>query len=184
VEYPGVYVEEVPNGARAIEGVPTSTALFIGWTARGPLDRAVELSCFAEYERQFGGPDPRAWLGYAVRHFFLNGGEKALVIRIASEGATPASARIDGLTVDASSSGAWGNGLWIERTETGATFRLDVRDGSAEGRHVPPRRSRRQRRRPAARKLCGSLDGRRRLPLCAGNHQRRVLLPNWGDGHW
>jgi len=133
VDYPGVYVEELPTGIRPIEGVPTSIALFVGWTARGPVDRAVELSCFAEYERHFGGPEPRAWLGYAVRHFFLNGGEKALVIRIASEGAKPAGARIGGLTVEASSSGGWGNGLWIERTETGATFRLDVRDGGAEG---------------------------------------------------
>ena len=133
MEYPGVYVEELPSGVRAIEGVPTSTALFIGWAARGPVDRAVELSSFAEYERHFGGPDPRAWLGYAVRHFFLNGGDKALVIRIESDGAERASARVGGLNVQANTSGAWGNGLCIERTETGATFRLDVREGSREG---------------------------------------------------
>jgi uncharacterized protein len=107
--------------------------LFVGWTARGPVERAVELSCFAEYERHFGAPDPRAWLGYAVRHFFLNGGEKALAVRIASDGAKPASARIGGLTLEANSSGASGNALWIERIEAGATFRLDVRDGGPDG---------------------------------------------------
>ena len=133
MEYPGVYIEELPGGVRTIAGVPTSTALFIGWTARGPVDRAIELSCFAEFERHFGAPDPRGWLGYSVRHFFLNGGEKALVIRIESDGAKRASAPIGGLTLEANSTGAWGNALWIERTPTGATFRLDIRDGGPGG---------------------------------------------------
>lgn len=31
--YPGVYIEEVPSGARTISGVSTSIALFIGRAA-------------------------------------------------------------------------------------------------------------------------------------------------------
>ena len=36
--YPGVYVQEVPSGVRTIVGVSTSTALFVGGCADGPLD--------------------------------------------------------------------------------------------------------------------------------------------------
>ena len=55
--FPGVYIEEIPSGVRTITGVATSIALFIGWAARGPTDRAVRLTSFADYERQFGGLD-------------------------------------------------------------------------------------------------------------------------------
>ena len=33
--HPGVYIEEIERGPKPIEGVPTSTAAFIGETERG-----------------------------------------------------------------------------------------------------------------------------------------------------
>ena len=42
--FPGVYIEEVPSGVRTITGVATSIAAFVGFTARGPVDRAVRIS--------------------------------------------------------------------------------------------------------------------------------------------
>src|SRR5215470_17692591 len=81
---PGVYIEEIPSGVRTITGVATSIALFIGWAPRGPLDRAVRLTSFADYERAYGGLDQRSLLGYSVRHFFDNGGSDAYIIRLAS----------------------------------------------------------------------------------------------------
>ena len=79
--YPGVYIEEVSSGVRTITGVATSIALFIGWAARGPVDRAVRITGFADYERRFGGLDQRTLLGYSVRQFFDNGGGDAYVLR-------------------------------------------------------------------------------------------------------
>ena len=38
--HPGVYIEEVPGGARPIEAVGTSTAAFVGLAEKGPLDEA------------------------------------------------------------------------------------------------------------------------------------------------
>ena len=35
--HPGVYVREVSSGVRVVEGVPTSTTIFVGETERGPL---------------------------------------------------------------------------------------------------------------------------------------------------
>lgn len=82
--YPGVYVEEISGGVRTIEGVATSIALFAGWTPRGPDDAARRVDSFADFEREFGGLDARSRLGYAVQHFFANGGRTAWVMRIAA----------------------------------------------------------------------------------------------------
>ena len=35
--HPGVYIEEIPSGSKPIEGVGTSTAVFVGYTTKGPI---------------------------------------------------------------------------------------------------------------------------------------------------
>lgn len=82
--YPGVYVQEISSGVRTIVGVGTSTALFIGRTATGPLNRAIEVNSYSEFLARFGD-DLGATSSVAryVRLFFLNGGTKCFVIRIA-----------------------------------------------------------------------------------------------------
>jgi uncharacterized protein len=82
VTYPGVYVEEVPSGVRAITGVQTSVTAFIGTIAGGALNQPVHLLTFADFERNFGGLTPERELGYSVRQFFLNGGIEAWVLRV------------------------------------------------------------------------------------------------------
>src|SRR5712691_8625804 len=94
VSYPGVYIEEIPSGVRTITGVATSITLFIGWAARGPTDRALRLTSFADYERQYGGLDRRTLLGYAIKQFYDNGGADAHVLRIADADADTARATI------------------------------------------------------------------------------------------
>ena len=90
VSYPGVYIEEVPSGARAIAGVATSVAAFVGYTARGPVNEPEQLFSFADFERRFGGLHIDSELSYAVNHFFLNGGATAWIVRVAA-GASAAS---------------------------------------------------------------------------------------------
>jgi phage tail sheath protein FI len=129
VSYPGVYIEEVSSGVRTITGVATSIALFIGWAARGPSDRAMRISSFADYERNYGGLDSRTLLGYAVKQFYENGGSDAYVVRIASGDAVTAKATVGDLTVTASSSGAWANDYGVKitrRSDEPTRFRLDV----------------------------------------------------------
>ena len=49
---PGVYVEEFDSGVKAMEGVGTSTAGFIGLAEKGPIiGRPVLLTSFAEIGR-------------------------------------------------------------------------------------------------------------------------------------
>ncbi len=90
VSYPGVYIEEIPSGVRTITGVATSITAFIGWSARGPVDRAQRVLSWPDFERSFGGLDSRSLLGYAVYQFFGNGGSDAYVIRLTDQ-ASPAS---------------------------------------------------------------------------------------------
>jgi hypothetical protein len=51
--------------------------LFIGGAPQGPLDRAVHLTGFSDYERYYGGLDADSLLGYAIRQFYDNGGVDA-----------------------------------------------------------------------------------------------------------
>lgn len=92
---PGVYVEEVETGPVPIAGVSTSTAGFVGMTARGTIDGLpVLVTSFAEYTRTFGGYLPEIWsdgnplpkersmLPYAVKGFFDNGGQRLYIKRV------------------------------------------------------------------------------------------------------
>lgn len=110
---PGVYIEEVPSGARAIEPVPTSVSAFVGRARRGPIDRAVPVRSVGEFERTFGELWDGSGLGYAVRAFFANGGTDAVVVRVDDGGAR---AEVDlggGLVVEALGPGAWANSLVV-----------------------------------------------------------------------
>jgi hypothetical protein len=79
--YPGVYVEEIPWGVHTIEGVPTSTAAFVGETRDGPRNEPVAIASVDEYRKAFADHDVEGDLGSAVGLFFANGGTDAIVVR-------------------------------------------------------------------------------------------------------
>jgi hypothetical protein len=111
--HPGVYVEEVSGGARSIEAVGTSTAIFVGEAERGPLT-PTKLRSFADFERLYGGyllsPTTRTDLAHAVDGFFQNGGTMAYILR-ATEVTAATGSRTAGTAQQAqlvaSSPGAW-----------------------------------------------------------------------------
>ena len=70
----------------AIAAVPTGIAAFVGGAPRGPVDEPVAVRGFAEYSERFGGLARGSTLGDAVRQFFAQGGEEALVVRAAPAG--------------------------------------------------------------------------------------------------
>lgn len=95
--YPGVYIQEVPSSVHSIAGVATSIGAFVGWAPQGPTTEAVLVESFMDFQRQFGGLDSRSLLGYAVSHFFSNGGQQAYVVRLAQPAVTAGtSTAIDG----------------------------------------------------------------------------------------
>lgn len=135
--YPGVYLEERPGGVRPIEGVPTSTTAFVGRALRGPShqDKArcpVEINSYGEFERIFGGLWSESTLGFAVRDFFLNGGTRAVIVRVykARRGReSVGKIKIGQVTLKAASPGAWGGKLRVRidyATRTCPAFRAEV----------------------------------------------------------
>ena len=96
---PGIYVEEVPSlVSRVIAGVETSVTAFVGHLSQGVTDQPVKINSFADFSREFGGLDRNSPLSYAVHHFFLNGGGRALVVRVGSDGSTPIRDELMGTT--------------------------------------------------------------------------------------
>jgi hypothetical protein len=98
---PSVCVEEVPIGGKSIEGVPTSTAAFVGPAAEGPTDEPVLVVGLFELEQAYGDGRPLTFAGeevpadnylwHAARAFFANGGTRLYVQRIVSaDGRRPA----------------------------------------------------------------------------------------------
>src|SRR5579862_1551477 len=144
--YPGVYIEEISSGVHTITGVATSIAAFVGWANQGPIDEAVLVESWSDFETQFGGltnsnglPND---LGYAVNQFFGNGGQQAYIVRLAwtqslaakssahlitcataSSQATspsinsPHFSGIGDVPLYASSPGEWGNSLLVTVSE-------------------------------------------------------------------
>jgi phage tail sheath protein FI len=116
--FPGVYIEEIPSGVRTITGVSTSVTAFLGSAKRGPINRAVRLLSYSDFERSFGGLVADSEMSYAVRAFFLNGGSEAWVVRLAGS-ASPASrllqnsAPADVIQVTALDDGLSGNSIEV-----------------------------------------------------------------------
>ncbi len=117
---PGVYVEEYDNSPRAIEGVGTSTAGFVGMAVKGPTIGAPSLvTSFADFLRQFGGylseysHGEYRYLAYSVEQFFANGGTRCYIARVVPENATIASAEQGILKLTAANEGRWGNRIRV-----------------------------------------------------------------------
>src|SRR6185437_13498299 len=90
VSYPGVYIQEVPGGVHTIIGVSTSITAFIGRTLRGPVNEPVIVTSYADFERTFGGTWSQSQLPDAVRDFYMNGGNQAIIVRLYHSSGTEA----------------------------------------------------------------------------------------------
>ncbi|MFI3228356.1 MAG: phage tail sheath family protein [Clostridia bacterium] len=125
---PGVYVEEFESGSKPMEGVSTSTAGFIGLAEKGPAAGIPELvTNISDFRRIYGGYlsenefGEYRYLAYAVEHFFLNGGSRAFISRVApedakcSEGLVPSEDAAK-LSIAAKNPGVWGDNIRITFT--------------------------------------------------------------------
>lgn len=117
---PGVYVEEIDNSPRPMEGVGTSTAGFVGLAERGPAAGApVLVTSYANYRKQFGGylseftHEEFRYLPSSVEQFFVNGGTRCYVSRVVPADARKAKADAGVLSFEAVNEGKWGNKIRI-----------------------------------------------------------------------
>ncbi len=126
---PGVYLEEIEIGAKPIEGVSTSTAVFLGRTERGPKEPTLVTS-LTQFNELFGGPFSfevkegtgeeaktktiTPYLPYAIEGFFLNGGKRCFVCRVIGNNAAASKFSSNGETLfEAKSPGSWGDRILI-----------------------------------------------------------------------
>jgi hypothetical protein len=115
LQTPGVYIREVENI------LPPRVRLDItGWVGqalRGPLNTPQPIANWGQFRDIFGDFVGFSFLPYAVFGFFLNGGERCYVTRVAHETATRATWQLFDsvdepiIRVDAINEGAWGNAL-------------------------------------------------------------------------
>lgn len=117
-------MEEFESGGRPMEGVSTSTAGFLGLAERGAIEGLPELvTNFGDFQRKFGSylsenafGDYR-FLAYAVEHFFINGGSRCFVMRVAPPDAKTSSNFTDKdqpvLAISAKNPGIWGDKIRI-----------------------------------------------------------------------
>jgi uncharacterized protein len=157
--HPGVYIEEIERGPRPIEGVPTSTAAFLGEAERGSITPRLVTS-YKDYQRWFGDVfGDNKYLPYAANGFFENGGKRTFICRLVGDGATTAEATFGDFRVKAAGPGLWGTRVFAkiedgttkksDGTSVGFRVRLAYWSGSAtpfdpftlEGRTTPPRPS-------------------------------------------
>jgi phage tail sheath protein FI len=120
--HPGVYIEEIERGPKPIEGVPTSTAAFIGETERGPTKPRLVTS-YKDYVRWFGGVfGANKFMPYAVNGFFENGGKRMYVARVTDDAASAAEAAFGNFVIKAVGPGAWGRRVFV-KVEDSSTLR-------------------------------------------------------------
>jgi hypothetical protein len=80
--------EKIPED-HAIKRVPTGITAFVGRTLKGPVNRPVSISSFADFQHVFGGLWQPSPVSYAIDHFFENGGRQAFVVRVINAARPP-----------------------------------------------------------------------------------------------
>jgi phage tail sheath protein FI len=140
--HPGVYIQEVSSGVRPIEGASTSTAAFVGVTEKGPVDRALMVTSYTEYERIYGSFVSGYLLAQSALQFFNNGGRRLYIARVATN---PVAASVSlrdrqtaspptdtaAVTITANSPGKWGNKLLVDvsdATQSANEFKLVIKE--------------------------------------------------------
>ena len=87
-----------PPGA-VIEPGPVGVVAFVGRTLKGPINEAVPIEDFAQFQQRFGGLWPDSLLPHAVEQFFEHGGHQAVIVRVVANGRAP--------TIELPAGGEW-----------------------------------------------------------------------------
>jgi phage tail sheath protein FI len=91
----------------------------VGFTKKGPTDKATLVESFDEFTRRFGGLTDASLVPLSVQAFFENGGRRAYVVRVVPANSATAQALVDAVpgpvkwTIKAISPGSWGNDLQV-----------------------------------------------------------------------
>ena len=120
---PGVYFEFQDAASPVIRQIRTDIAGFVGLAERGPLNWAVQIDSWRQFQAKFGNFVSYSYLAYAVKGFFENGGRTCFIVRIAGSTAAKASLVLKSgnnqnvLKITADNEGIWGNKIAITLTQ-------------------------------------------------------------------
>lgn len=136
---PGVYLKEVDVAPPRALGLGITG--FVGQAERGPLNSPQPLTNWGQFLDIFGTFVGFSYLPYAVFGFFLNGGERCHVVRVAHESATRAAFDIrdeaarPAIGIRATSEGQWANtlGVTLQRQSTDDLTLTELDADLAEG---------------------------------------------------
>jgi phage tail sheath protein FI len=139
---PGVLLEWLDAAPQSRTLIRTDIAGFAGIAERGPLHQPTRVDSWEQFRGVFGDHLTTAYLAYAVEGFFVNGGKRCWVVRVADPAAAkPATAVLAdkaghaALTLTASSPGTWGNRLTYQVQRSGSgSFTLVLRLGEVTER--------------------------------------------------
>ncbi|HWI14502.1 MAG TPA: hypothetical protein VNT02_09625, partial [Burkholderiales bacterium] len=73
---PGLYFER-RDAAPALAALRMDITAFVGLAERGPLDTPTAVHSWEQFATLFGGFIANAFLAYAIKAFFENGGRTA-----------------------------------------------------------------------------------------------------------
>lgn len=144
---PGVYLREIEVTQEPL--VRMSVAGFVGQAERGPLNRPQAVNSWGQFRDIFGDFTGYSYLAYSVFGFFLNGGERCYVVRVAHETAKAASSLAIGtgrsfvsdttdraaILITAINEGKWGNSVevTVERESTRDLILTELDGDIAQG---------------------------------------------------
>lgn len=137
---PGVYITEGPFATTVPTGSAIAATAFIGTAARGPVV-PTRVDSWNQYKSIYGDLTNGSDLGYAVYHFFANGGRTAYVTRVVSasdnkaitSAITDTTAGVDRFKVQAKSPGTWANYAAATSSTTEAGLRVILSAGLRNG---------------------------------------------------
>lgn len=93
---PGIFIEEVASGGQTIDSVGTSTMAIVGWVRKGATSIATLVTSPDSFLRTFGTDTKDSLVPKSVSAFFVNGGSRCYVVRVAPSDAVAATTTIPG----------------------------------------------------------------------------------------
>lgn len=140
---PGVYVQDVVSGSQNISQASSSVGVMIGVTRSGILGVAQKVRSWTEFIAKYAnGLDTpfleNSYLPYAVHGFFTNGGKELYIGSIKKEAVKATITSTGGVTITASTEGAWGNNISVtvkkmtEYTEDNKVFDVTISVGTSD----------------------------------------------------
>lgn len=97
---PGVVIEEIPATVQIVQAVSTSNCGVVGFTIKGPTNKATLVTSFDDFVNKFGSFTTASFVPLSAAAFFANGGRRLYVVRTVPSDAVAATAKIISKTTD------------------------------------------------------------------------------------